>query len=250
MNEITSILVFSTIFTMSAAVLLLLSFNISHKRKMQQQKQLLEKEYQTRLETITKISRDLHDDVGGEVSAIRLLSGMDTTTINPKEQLSKIAVYSEDLAQKMNEIVWTLNVSNDSLQSLVAYMRRYAVKYLDDVGIECSFLQPDSIPEKEVDGTTRRHIFLLLKEALNNIVKHAQASKTGISVTTNSEIQLIIYDNGKGISPGILQNGSGNGLRNMAQRVKELKGMMEIKSQGGTTIQFNLPLPGHNTKGG
>jgi signal transduction histidine kinase len=173
---------------------------------------------------------------------------MDTAAVNPKEQLSRIAVYSEDLAQKMNEIVWTLNVSNDSLQNLIAYMRRYAVKYLDDVGIECSFRQPATIPGNEVDGATRRHIFLLLKESLNNVVKHAHASKVAITIAVNGKMQIIIHDNGNGIPVEIIKQTTGNGLKNMQQRIKELGGTMEMTNQAGTLVQFNLPVPGTNTK--
>ena len=196
-----------------------------------------------------RISNELHDDLGGELSAIRLLSEMKTSNISPQQQLSKISSSSGELVQKMNEIVWALNVNNDSLQSLVAYIRRYAVKYLDDVGIDCSFDQPDKIPDKEVDGIIRRNIFLLIKETLNNVVKHSHATGVNINVRVKENLQITIQDNGKGIPDGMLQNGIGNGLRNMQQRVKDLEGSIEIKNHNGTTVQFNLPLQRNNTKG-
>ncbi len=209
---------------------------------------MLESKQAIELERL-RISTELHDDVGGELSAIRLLSEMKTTNISPQQQLSKISSSSAELVQKMNEIVWALNVNNDSLQSLVAYLRRYAVKYLDDLGIACSFEQPDEIPDKEIDGLSRRSIFLLVKEALNNMVKHAGATAVEITVVINNGLQIIVKDNGKGITDDMLQNGTGNGLRNMQQRVKEMNGSMAIKNHDGTSVQFNLPLQRTNTKG-
>jgi len=209
---------------------------------------MLERKQAIELERL-RISTELHDDVGGELSAIRLLSEMKTANISPQQQLSKISSSSGELVQKMNEIVWALNVNNDSLQSLVAYLRRYAVKYLDDLGIDCSFEQPGEIPDMEVNGATRRNIFLLVKEVLNNVVKHASATAVGITVVTDSSLQIIVKDNGKGIPDNMLQNGTGNGLRNMKQRVKDMEGSMAIKNHDGTTVQFNLPLQRTNTKG-
>jgi signal transduction histidine kinase len=186
--------------------------------------------------------------MGGELSAIRLLSEMNISNISPQQQLSKISSSSGDLVQKMNEIVWALNVNNDTLQSLIAYMRRYAVKYLDDVGIECSFQQPVSIPGKEIDGAVRRNIFLLVKEALNNVVKHAHATAVNITITVKDSLQITIQDNGRGIPDEMINNGTGNGLRNMRQRSKELNGTLEIKNQDGTMLKFNLPETAYNTK--
>jgi signal transduction histidine kinase/ligand-binding sensor domain-containing protein len=216
-------------------------------RKLEKQKALLEKQKAIELERM-RISTELHDDMGGELSAIRLLSEMNISTISPQQQLSKISSSSGELVQKMNEIVWALNVSNDSLQGLIAYIRRYAVKHLDDVGIDCLFKQPEKIPDIEVDGITRRNIFLLVKEALNNVVKHANATEVKMSVTMDDSLQIIIHDNGKGIPADMLQNRNGNGLRNMQQRVMELKGVMEITNHEGTTVQFNLPVSSSNTK--
>jgi signal transduction histidine kinase len=226
--------------------------NIQHKKKSEfelaKQRTELEKKQIVESERV-RISAELHDDIGGELSSIRLLSEMNISNITSQQQLSKISSSSSELVQKMNEIVWALNVNNDTLQGLLAYMRRYAVKYLDDVGIDCVFTQPQQIPDKEVDGVTRRNIFLLLKEVLTNIVKHSRATNVEIAVNIGSLLQITIHDNGKGIPADMLQSGSGNGLRNMQQRVKELEGTMEIKNQEGTTVRFFLPAGSGNTKG-
>ena len=205
------------------------------------QKEALEKQQAIAAERI-RISTDLHDDMGSELSAIRLLSEMNTYNMNPKQRLAKISSSSEDLVQKMNEIVWALNGKNDSLQNLVSYIHRYAVKYLDDVNIDCDFHQPKKISDTEIDGSKRRSIFLLVKESLNNIVKHADATAVHIHIEAADSLHITIHDNGKGMPENILQTATGNGLRNMQLRIKELKGKMEIKNATGTSVHFKIPF--------
>ncbi len=207
----------------------------------QENKQAIERE---RL----RISAELHDDVGGELSAIRLLSEISIPNISPQQRLSKISASSGELVQKMNEIVWALNANNDSLQSLVAYMRRYAVKYLDDSGIRCRFEHPVDLPNFPIDGATRRNIFLLVKEALHNVVKHAGAQNVSIRVALGKQLALTIHDDGKGIGASQLERSAGNGLRNMRQRVKDLGGQMSITNASGTLLSVLVLLLKNHTK--
>ena len=219
------------------------------RRKLEKQKVILEKRQAIEGERL-RISTELHDDVGGELSTIRLLSEMAqmANAKNPELQFSKISASSAELVQKLNEIVWALNVANDTLQSLISYMHRYSVKYLDDVGINCHFTQPNTIPALEIDGAVRRNIFLLVKEALNNIVKHAAASCVTITVETDSHLRITIQDNGKGIAPEKLTAGSGNGLFTMQKRAKDLAGTVQITNGSGTTVKFEIPLAQTHTK--
>ena len=212
------------------------------KRKVEQQAMVLNER--------TRISHELHDDLGGELSTIRLLSEMAqmANAKNPELQFSKISASSAELVQKLNEIVWALNVANDTLQSLISYMHRYSVKYLDDVGINCHFTQPNTIPALEIDGAVRRNIFLLVKEALNNIVKHAAASCVTITVETDSHLRITIQDNGRGIATEKLTAGSGNGLFTMQKRAKDLNGTMQIANEAGTNVTFEIPLAQTHTK--
>jgi signal transduction histidine kinase len=197
----------------------------------------------------SRISAELHDDVGGEISAIRLLSEMDIPTINPLQQLSKISTSSAILIQKMNEIVWSLNVNNDSLQSLIAYIQNYASKYLDSMDIDCTFSQPGKIPDIELSGNTRRNIFLIVKESLNNVSKHSEAKKVDIKILAEESLFIYINDNGKGIIPGASNIITGNGFKNMRSRVKEMNGSMEVINNNGTSLNFILPVLNTNTKG-
>jgi signal transduction histidine kinase len=195
----------------------------------------------------SRISAELHDDIGGGLTAIRLLSEMgletDTQAQVPK-YLQRISDSSNELIQKMNEIVWALNVNNDSLQSLIAYTRQYAVSYLDDLQIDCHFETPDEIPDIPVNGKNRRSIFLLVKESLNNVVKHAEADHVDIKVGIDGALHIQIADNGKGFNPS---GRLGNGLNNMRRRVQNLKGVMDIRNGQGTTVRIEIPVRNLNT---
>ena len=195
----------------------------------------------------SRISAELHDDIGGGLTAIRLLSEMslEHDTSHPASKyLEKISASSNELIQKMNEIVWALNINNDNLQSLIAYTRQYAVSYLDDLNIGCHFETPENIPDVTVNGKNRRSIFLLVKESLNNIAKHAHATKVDIHVGVDNALHINISDNGRGIVQEHINKG--NGLNNMRKRIQSMRGNMEILNGVGTTVIFNIPLKNLN----
>jgi signal transduction histidine kinase len=195
----------------------------------------------------SRISAELHDDIGGGLTAIRLLSEMslEHDTHHPTSKyLEKISASSNELIQKMNEIVWALNINNDNLQSLIAYTRQYAVSYLDDLNISCNFETPENIPDVIVNGKNRRSVFLLVKESLNNIAKHAHASNVNIMIDVSNALLINISDNGKGIGQENITKG--NGLNNMRKRIQSMRGKMEILNDGGTTLVFNIPLKNLN----
>jgi signal transduction histidine kinase len=167
---------------------------------------------------------------------------------NSYEQFGKISASSAELVQKMNEIVWALNIKNDTLQSLLSYINRYAVKFLDDVNIGCQFIQPADIPHYEIDGAVRRNIFLLVKEALNNIVKHSHATNVLIRVDIDHQLEITIHDNGTGFSSENLSNYTGNGLATMEKRANDLGAKILIGNQEGTTVNLKVPLQKTHTK--
>jgi signal transduction histidine kinase/streptogramin lyase len=213
------------------------------RRRLQLQQAAFEREKAVEKER-SRISAELHDDIGGGLTAIRLMSEMlveSNTDDREKSYASRISFSANELVQKMNEIVWALNLSNDNLQSLVAYTREFAMSYLDDFGIQCHIDIPDAIPDIPVTGRNRRDIFLLVKESLNNIVKHAQASEVLLSLRFGRELQISIRDNGHGFDPSAVRRGA-NGLNNMRKRVRRLRARMDIRSNQGTSVQFDIPL--------
>jgi signal transduction histidine kinase len=159
--------------------------------------------------------------------------------INPAH-LHKISVYSEEMMDKMGEIVWALNQRNDSFNDLTSYMRAYAVDYLTNHDIHCSFHATSDPGETFISGEVRRNIFLAVKEALHNVVKHAQATNVDITITRGKELSILIHDNGKGIEWEKMSK-FGNGLNNIRKRMTEIGGLAEFRNENGTSVMLRLP---------
>jgi signal transduction histidine kinase len=95
----------------------------------------------------------------------------------------------------------------------------------------------------EISGEQRRNIFLTVKEALHNIVKHSQATSAELTFEFQDHtLQLSIHDNGKGIDPGD-QNMFGNGIANMSRRMEQIGGNVALQNSNGTTVKLRLKLP-------
>ncbi len=208
------------------------------KRKFEKQ-QLVEKER-------TRIATDMHDDLGAGLSRIKFLSetiGIKKQQQQPiEEDISKIREYSHEMIDKMGEIVWALNEKNDSLSDLLAYTRVYAMEYLAQHGIKCIVETPEHFPSNFVNGEFRRNVYLTVKEALHNVVKHAQAESVIIKMQANSKLEICIHDNGVGFDINKIRSFS-NGLTNMKNRVTGLNGTFNIKNENGTIIKITIPLP-------
>jgi signal transduction histidine kinase/ligand-binding sensor domain-containing protein len=194
----------------------------------------------------TRIATDMHDDLGAGLSRIKFLSdtiGMKKQLQQPvEEEISNISNYASEMIGKMGEIVWALNEKNDSLSDLLSYTRSYAVEYLLSNGIECQVSAPDEFPSLFVSGEFRRNIYLTIKEALHNIVKHAQAEKVMIGIEIDKELTITIQDNGSGFDIRNIRPFS-NGLNNMQKRMRDIQGSLEIIQKKGTYIILTVPLP-------
>lgn len=221
------------------------------RRRLAMQQLAFEKQRAVEMERL-RISTELHDDLGGELSTIHLMTELlrSPDFIEKNEHyLSSISEKSKDLVQSMNEIVWSLNHNNDDLAGLLAYMRQYASRFLDDAGIELQFDQPIAFPYHEISGHRRRNLFLVIKEALHNVVKHAGATRVLIDVkVSDTELSITIKDNGQGGSAKPQTNGSGNGLHNMQERMKSIGGRFSRVSGEGTTILVVAPLSSTSNK--
>ncbi len=212
-------------------------------RRLEKQRSIFDQEQAVEKER-SRISAELHDDIGGGLTAIRLMSEMLKDSNNEESSrvfVNKISASSNELVQKMNEIVWAMNINNDNLQSLISYTREFSVSYMDDFNLDCKIELPDLIPDIPVIGAKRRDIFLLVKEVLNNIVKHAQATEVFISVRIGENLQIEIADNGKGFDPQKIKKIS-NGMQNMRLRIERLHGRIQFKHINGTSVIFEIPL--------
>ncbi len=194
----------------------------------------------------TRIATDMHDDLGAGLSRIKFLS----ETIGLKKQqnqsvaedIASIRKYSNEMISKMGEIVWALNEKNDSLSDLLAYTRAYAAEYLTQSGLRCNFSSPDIFPTSFVSGEFRRNVYLAVKEALHNIVKHSQAGSVDITMKINHKLEIIIHDDGIGYDPFNMRPFA-NGLTNMERRMKEIGGSFSIRKDNGTTVILAAPIP-------
>jgi signal transduction histidine kinase len=156
-------------------------------------------------------------------------------------EIEKISNSANDLLNKMNAIIWSMNSSNDTVDNLISYIRAYAIEYMDGASIYCSINTPAAIPHLEISGDKRRNIFLCLKETLNNALKYSKATEMNIDIVVNNKLQIKISDNGIGIDPEKTKQ-FGNGLKNIARRMKNIGGTCIINNIGGTETRLELPL--------
>jgi ligand-binding sensor domain-containing protein/signal transduction histidine kinase len=216
-----------------------------YKRKLEKQRIMFEKQQAVAFER-TRIATDMHDDLGAGLSRIKFLSesigikSLHQETIT--EDVDKIKQYSHDMIDKMGEIVWALNRKNDSLSDLISYTRSYAAEYLEQNNIACTITTPEEVPPLIVSGEFRRNLFLVVKEALHNIVKHAKAQHVDIEIVIGQKLYVTLNDNGKGFD---IQNAKrlGNGISNMNHRMNDVKGGFEIRNEQGTSVRLWAPLP-------
>jgi signal transduction histidine kinase len=194
----------------------------------------------------TRIATDMHDDLGAGLSRIKFLSetvGMKKQMQQPiEEDIQNISNYANEMIGKMGEIVWALNEKNDSLSDLLSYTRAYTTEYLLNNGIHCRVEAPDIFPTVFVNGEFRRNIYLTIKEALHNIIKHASAENVLLMIQIDENLIIHIKDDGAGFDSSKLRPFS-NGLINMQKRMKDISGSLEIIQNKGTLIILTAPLP-------
>jgi signal transduction histidine kinase len=213
-------------------------------RKLEKQKIILEKQQLVEQER-TRIATDMHDDLGAGLSRIKFLS--ETVNIKSqqektiKEDIIKIKEYSDEMISKMGEIVWALNEKNDSVKDLLAYTRAYAAEYLLQNEIKSKIITPEIIPDLFVSGEFRRNIYLTVKEALHNVVKHAHATEVIINIQISQLLTIVLHDNGIGFDAENIRPFS-NGLTNMKKRIKDINGELGIKKESGTELKVIVPL--------
>ncbi len=230
-----------------------LFFYATQKKAVGLQANMIQLEYKaiTELqEERQRISLELHDEVGGGLSTIHLLSEMSKHNPIDVKQLEKISHNSKDLVQKMNEIVWALNIKNDNLLGTIAYIRQYVVQALDDMHIACKVQVDNSIPNLNVDGKYRRALFLILKELTNNIIKHSHATIVHISISyAHHKLSIIITDDGIGFN---IHNVKHNnfGISGLKARVLALQGTIDYNTTSGTSTTILLPMAVPSYKSG
>ncbi len=202
--------------------------------------------FKAQQEERNRISADMHDDLGAGMTSIRLYSELAKSRVKDQDipEIDKISSSANELLNKMNAIIWSMSSANDSLENMIAYIRSYSYEYFENTGIHCSIHLPEQIPYAEVNGTIRRNVFLVVKEALNNILKHAGATEVDITLTAKGKLlTLTIQDNGKGIDFDNLRQ-FGNGLKNMQKRMEDVGIGYKIENNNGTLITLTREIKG------
>jgi ligand-binding sensor domain-containing protein/two-component sensor histidine kinase len=197
-----------------------------------------------------RLARDLHDDMGSTLSTINILSSIalqqnSLDEAKRKQYLTTISQSTHQMMEAMDDIIWSINPVNDSIGRIVARMKETAGSVLEPKQIDYRFETDPAVLELHLSMESRREIFLIFKEALNNIVKYAACSLVVVELSKKgSELMLTISDDGVGFT--VPQPGStvrGNGLKNMHIRAANVKGKLSVDSEPGKGTAVNLLLP-------
>ena len=210
--------------------------------RLRRERVILEKQLAVQLER-QRISSEMHDDIGAGLSGIKLLTEMTKGKVKDtaaSREVEKIYESVGDISAKMKEVIWSLNTENDQLSSLISYTQRQARQWLENYPCQLTITIPEKIPAVEISGESRRNIFLTVKEAIHNIIKHSGANKVNINITCDEQLIISISDNGRGMDPGEDIN-TGNGLKNMKHRIHQLNGKIFVQNSEGVTLTFEIP---------
>jgi signal transduction histidine kinase len=198
-----------------------------------------------------RVANDLHDELGAGLTEAGILTSLVKNPAVPQEQkegyLDQLAETCRSLVTGLDEIVWAVNPRYDSAADLAGYYSLFAQRFLALAGIACRLQVADSIPEHSLDSRLRHGIFLAFKEALNNVVRHSQATEVTLAAGADDGVlRISIADNGCGFEPGADLPGN-DGLAGMKKRMRELGGDCRVDSHPGrgTTVEFTLPLETH-----
>ena len=190
-----------------------------------------------------KISTDLHDDIGSTLSSISILSEVASREKEQKSKhiLGEINERSYELMEKMDDIVWSISSHNDTVGNLFSRIQQFASTILEARDIEYEFRVPDKLKELKLDMQRRQHIYLVLKEAINNLIKYSCCSTVCILAEyTGGLLKIEVADNGKGFD--MQQISPGNGLLNMQKRVDAMRGKLCIASSPGNGTRVSLAV--------
>jgi signal transduction histidine kinase len=176
-----------------------------------------------------RIARDLHDNLGPELTRLALLERPDA-----KSELAEGASSASQRAiESMSELVWRTNPRNDRLDQFLDYLGEYAARLAQAADLSLDLVLPVSVPALQIPAGLRMELMSVVKEALNNAVKHADARSIRMRVSViGTRLSVEVADDGKGFSSTSLR-AQGNGLRNMGERMGALGGTFGIESAPG-----------------
>lgn len=199
----------------------------------------------------TKLSADLHDNVGSGLTEISILSELasyevKTLTGSDSTNLSAISEKARHLIDSMSDIVWMVNPKRDSFHDLIVRLKDSYAELMNSSGISFRTQNLEKIQNLKLPMEYKYNLFLIFKEGLNNAIKHSKCNRITLEVNHSKEVlELVLQDDGRGIDQGKIE--SGNGIRNMKTRARHIGGVLEItSSDNGTIIKFREKKNGVN----
>ena len=217
--------------------LILLFILLFFRRKNKLQQSLLDQK--------NEISKDLHDDIGSELSSILINANLLLRNADEKQQflISKISHTGSEISQRLNTFIWSLNTENNSVRNFCEYVKQYADNLLEGTGIAFHYSDNiDAVAHKTLNGYFRKNLFFCIKEALNNAVRHASATQITLAMIASDkkELEITIADNGVGLAS---ENAFSNGFKNIQKRAESLKGNLSLSHGNGLKIIIRIPFP-------
>jgi len=191
-----------------------------------------------------KIAIDLHDDIGSTLTSITMFSQLGTAMDSNEKLvalLHRIQGSSKQITENMQDIVWAVNPSNDSMKVIIPRMRSYALETLDAKGIHVNFDIDEGMCEAKLGLDLRHDFYLIFKEAVNNAAKYSNAKKVWVTLTNSGRhLKMTIKDDGKGFDETTAHQG--DGLLNMKKRAENLHGNLVIHSDSneGTVVELTF----------
>lgn len=194
-----------------------------------------------------RIATDLHDDIGSTLTNISILSELSLKNLEQPAQaagyLGRISEEINSSGQALDDIIWNINSRNDTLEEVIVRMRRYAAELFDHTSTCCQLSLPSAVSQVKIGMEQRRDLYLMFKESLNNIYKHARAANVSIRLNAEGKkLSLEIEDDGVGFDTG--KDTHRNGLKNMKTRMEKWGGSVRVQSRPGegTFLRFEMPL--------
>ncbi|MGL4631314.1 MAG: tetratricopeptide repeat-containing sensor histidine kinase [Leadbetterella sp.] len=211
----------------------------SYKKK--EKAKTLETELQTQRTERQRIASEMHDELGGNLTSLMYLAHNLKDKSTKNDQVDKIIQTSGNISESINEIVWALNQEQNQLADWVMYVRGKTAEMLENASVQYSFDISETIPERTLSNLEKRNLYLVVKEAINNALKHSNASEYSVSMNFETGIDIKIRDNGQGfVENGAPKTGGGNGLKNMKSRMEEIGGTIDWRNGQGTTVDISL----------
>jgi ligand-binding sensor domain-containing protein/signal transduction histidine kinase len=193
-----------------------------------------------------RIASDLHDDIGSALTHISILSELSKNGVLPSTEtalfLDRISEEVASSGQALDDIVWSINSNNDTMEQMVARMRRYAAEILDTKVEKYVVDFDDRFAHRKLSMEQRRDIFLLFKEVISNIYKHSRATVVEIRIWfEKSNLHMQVKDDGVGFDKS--KATERNGIKNMQARTEKWNGQFLIRSEPGKGTETNISMP-------